>query len=102
MQQRSAGLRYRFISPELSRVSVCGLCLATVGQRIRQLSAQQQCMIICNICFSVVVVLAAKDPEWFEKIDKLTPADLVAVAKEFAAQTVDKVQHGEWCGSSTE
>lgn len=39
--------------------------------------------------------LAARDPEWFEKIDKLTPADLVAVAEEFTKTQVAKVQHGE-------
>jgi hypothetical protein len=43
-------------------------------------------------------VLAEKDPEWFEKIESLTPADLVTVGTTFAKQTVDKVQHGEWCG----
>jgi hypothetical protein len=40
-------------------------------------------------------VLAAKDPEWFEKIDSLTAADLVALAEEFTKQQVAKVQHGE-------
>jgi hypothetical protein len=40
-------------------------------------------------------VLAARDPEWFEKIDKLTPADMVALAEEFTKQQVAKVQHGE-------
>jgi hypothetical protein len=40
-------------------------------------------------------VLAAKDPEWFEKIDSITPADIIAVATEFTKQTVDKVQHGK-------
>lgn len=40
-------------------------------------------------------VLAAKDPEWFESIDKLTPADLVALAEEFTKQQVAKIQHGE-------
>jgi hypothetical protein len=39
--------------------------------------------------------LAARDPEWFEKIDSLTPADLVAVAEEFTKAQVGKVQHGE-------
>jgi hypothetical protein len=40
-------------------------------------------------------VLAAKDPEWFEKIESISPADIIAVATEFTKQTVDKVQHGE-------
>jgi hypothetical protein len=40
-------------------------------------------------------VLAARDPEWFESVDKLTPADLVALAEEFTKQQVAKVQHGE-------
>lgn len=40
-------------------------------------------------------VLAEKDPEWFEKISAITPADMVAVATTFTKQTVDKVQHGE-------
>lgn len=40
-------------------------------------------------------VLAARDPEWFEKVDKLTAADLVALAEEFTKQQVAKVQHGE-------
>lgn len=44
---------------------------------------------------SVVSVLAAKDPEWFEKIDSLTAADLVALAEQFTKQQVAKVQHGE-------
>lgn len=40
-------------------------------------------------------MLAAKDPEWFEKIDSISPSDIIAVATEFTKQTVDKVQHGE-------
>jgi hypothetical protein len=40
-------------------------------------------------------VLAAKDPEWFEKIESISPADIIAVATEFTKQTVDKIQHGE-------
>lgn len=49
------------------------------------------------VSFIVVAaaVLAARDPEWFEKIDKLTPADMVALAEEFTKQQVAKVQHGE-------
>jgi hypothetical protein len=45
--------------------------------------------------FHVPAELAARDPEWFEKIDSLTPADLVAVAEEFTKAQVGKVQHGE-------
>jgi hypothetical protein len=48
-----------------------------------------------SVLLPVLPVLAAKDAEWFEKIDSLTPADLVAVATQFTKQTVDKVQHGE-------
>lgn len=40
-------------------------------------------------------MLAARDPEWFEKIDKLTATDMVALAEEFTKQQVAKVQHGE-------
>ena len=45
--------------------------------------------------FHMFAELAARDPEWFEKIDSLTPADLVAVAEEFTKAQVGKVQHGE-------
>lgn len=40
-------------------------------------------------------VMSAKDPEWYEKIEAISAADMVAVATEFTKQTVDKVLHGE-------
>lgn len=46
-------------------------------------------------CLHMLAELAARDPEWFEKIDKITPADMVAVAEEFTKAQVAKVQHGE-------
>lgn len=51
------------------------------------------CLSVNDLLKALYKVLAAKDPEWFEKIDALTPADMVAVASEFTKTTVDKVQH---------
>lgn len=51
------------------------------------------CLSVNDLLKSLYKILAAKDPEWFEKIEALTPADLIAVATEFSKQTVDKVQH---------
>jgi len=51
------------------------------------------CLSVNDLLKTLYTQLAARDPEWFEKIDSLTPADLVAVAEEFTKAQVGKVQH---------
>lgn len=38
--------------------------------------------------------LDVKDAEWMEHIGDMTKDDLLKLGKEFAAKTVDKLQHG--------
>jgi CBS domain-containing protein len=84
----------------LNKWSTVGQALQTLGSR-NILSAPVLdedgeyfgCLSVNDLLKSLYKVLAAKDPEWFEKIESITPADIIAVATEFTKQTVDKVQH---------
>ncbi|GBF91217.1 hypothetical protein Rsub_04886 [Raphidocelis subcapitata] len=51
------------------------------------------CLSVNDLIRSLNATLQAKDPEWTEKLDEMTPADLLSLGKEFCAQTVDKLQH---------
>lgn len=51
------------------------------------------CLSVNDVLKSLNATLQAKDPEWTEKLDAMTPADLLALGRAFCAQTVDKLQH---------
>lgn len=51
------------------------------------------CLSVNDLLRSLNAHLQAKDPEWTEKLDKMTADDLKALGAEFCAQTVDKLQH---------
>lgn len=51
------------------------------------------CLSVNDVLKSLNATLAAKDPEWTEKLDAMTVDDLLALGKDFSAQTVDKLQH---------
>lgn len=51
------------------------------------------CLSVNDVLKSLNAHLEAKDPEWTEKLEQMGAPDLVALGKEFCAQTVDKLQH---------
>jgi CBS domain-containing protein len=103
-------LKAQHLAPLLSEVQQQLITLnkwSTVGQALQTLGSRNilsapvldedgeyfGCLSVNDLLKSLYKVLAAKDPEWFEKIESITPADIIAVATEFTKQTVDKVQH---------
>ncbi|KAF6259138.1 hypothetical protein COO60DRAFT_1514679 [Scenedesmus sp. NREL 46B-D3] len=103
-------LKAQHLAPLLSEVQQQLITLnkwSTVGQALQTLGSRNilsapvldedgeyfGCLSVNDLLKSLYKVLAAKDPEWFEKIDSISPSDIIAVATEFTKQTVDKVQH---------
>ncbi|WIA28067.1 hypothetical protein OEZ86_010652 [Tetradesmus obliquus] len=103
-------LKAQHLAPLLSEVQQQLITLnkwSTVGQALQTLGGRNilsapvldedgeyfGCLSVNDLLKSLYKVLAAKDPEWFEKIESITAADIIAVATEFTKQTVDKIQH---------
>lgn len=53
----------------------------------------EACLSVSDLLKALEARLAAKDPNWVEKLDGMTADDLLAFGKEFCAQPVSKLEH---------